>query len=542
MDRRKIRFAFINGPYGPHARMDSSYHFGQLSLASAIANDAELAKIADAEVKLFDANWLGPEQLLGKIASFQPDFIGLTVCDSRLEEIKRLLNRLSSALGNSRVILGGPMATFDPIEALSSLDAQILLRGECEKTLPLFLRIAANPESDAKAFDSVPGLFMKNCNGKILKFGRSGEIPRLSAEELDRHYVDWSMIVRAEADNGVKYPSIRFVSSRGCPRACTFCLRPLGSVFRAMSPEKITAEITNALKVFPRNVLLFDDDCFTYDAKRALELSKKFLETGLSRKLKTTIVTDVDSFFNESRQMRFELIDALNEMGVEEVLLGVENLSLDEIKRMRKGNYAPEEVISLCREFSKRKGAFVRIMQILSNIDTAPSNLLEHLLNSILLIKTCKNRCGVCIGPYTVAFKHTAVYSELEKRGLQGCIAEKMFVMPRDPLVRKTLLDVDGEIEKEEVFDSEPWSTTDPGVWKKNGLRILVKYLSTLLKNSANERELLEANTARNAANEKRLSELAALEKKFGAFKQSQPWIFGLLRDATGSPNKRELP
>jgi radical SAM superfamily enzyme YgiQ (UPF0313 family) len=78
------------------------------------------------------------------------------------------------------------------------------------------------------------------------------------------------------------HPFIALYSTRGCPALCTFCLWPQtfdGHRWRQRSVESVRDEVEWALDAFkPQGLkeIFFDDDTFTYNPKRMVEMSGAF--------------------------------------------------------------------------------------------------------------------------------------------------------------------------------------------------------------------------------------------------------------------------
>src|SRR5262245_66055329 len=78
------------------------------------------------------------------------------------------------------------------------------------------------------------------------------------------------------------HPYIAFYSTRGCPALCTFCLWPQtfdDHRWRQRSVEDVRNEVEWALDAFrPEGLqeIFFDDDTFTFNPKRMIEMSNAF--------------------------------------------------------------------------------------------------------------------------------------------------------------------------------------------------------------------------------------------------------------------------
>jgi len=92
------------------------------------------------------------------------------------------------------------------------------------------------------------------------------------------------------------------ISSRGCPYRCTFCLWPdvlYGHQFRARSPQNVVAEIEQAVRRFGHDEIYFDDDTFTIDRQRVLDICRLIRERGLEKEMEWIAQCRVDTVDRE---------------------------------------------------------------------------------------------------------------------------------------------------------------------------------------------------------------------------------------------------
>lgn len=136
------------------------------------------------------------------------------------------------------------------------------------------------------------------------------------------------------------HPYVSFYTGRGCPGRCTFCLWPqtiAGHKYRTKSPAVVIRELEEGKELFPgTREWFFDDDTFTADRERALEISK-----GL-KKLKLTWSC------NARANLDFATLKQLKQGGLRLLVVGFETGNAEILKRIKKG-----VTLDMSRQFVK---------------------------------------------------------------------------------------------------------------------------------------------------------------------------------------------
>lgn len=136
------------------------------------------------------------------------------------------------------------------------------------------------------------------------------------------------------------HPYISFYTGRGCPAKCTFCLWPQtigGHMYRAKSPKVVLREVEEGLELFPQaREWFFDDDTFTVDRDRVVEISK-----GL-KKLKLTWSC------NARANVDYDTLKELRKNGLRLLVVGFESGNQEILNRIRKGI-----TLDMARQFMK---------------------------------------------------------------------------------------------------------------------------------------------------------------------------------------------
>jgi len=83
-----------------------------------------------------------------------------------------------------------------------------------------------------------------------------------------------------------QYPYVSLYTGRGCPARCTFCLWPqvtTGHSYRTRSVSNVLEECAGLKRLFPdMKELFFDDDTFTADPARAVEIARGLGRLGIT--------------------------------------------------------------------------------------------------------------------------------------------------------------------------------------------------------------------------------------------------------------------
>ncbi len=125
------------------------------------------------------------------------------------------------------------------------------------------------------------------------------------------------------------HPYVSFYTGRGCPAKCTFCLWPQtigGHQYRHKSPAAVGREMEMAKELFPNvREFMFDDDTFTIDRERAIEISKQM------KRLKLTWSC------NARAHLDYDTLKQLRDNGLRLLLVGFESGNQEILNRIKKG-------------------------------------------------------------------------------------------------------------------------------------------------------------------------------------------------------------
>lgn len=216
---------------------------------------------------------------------------------------------------------------------------------------------------------------------------------------LGKKYVIYSKSVKV-------YKRIRWgflLTSRGCPYNCKFCSSNIrnsqGKFFRAMSAERVFRELSYMINKLGINAVSFEDDIFTMNRKRVVDLCNKIIQNKL--KFSWVISTRADCLDEE-------LIKLMKKAGCDGMAIGVESGSNRILKSMSKGEKVEEirEKLLLLRKLGVAVTANVIIGY--------PGETEVDLKKTLKLLK--ESRVLLVHAHYLTLYPDTLLYSEYKDK------------------------------------------------------------------------------------------------------------------------------
>lgn len=256
---------------------------------------------------------------------------------------------VKAALPECKILLIGSHVTYFHDKILAENPAvDAVCRGEFEITV----RELARAIDAGLDWSTVEGLSYRTADGQV-----AANPPRPLIEDLDalpfpaRHIV-LDQGYRAGIFSGTQPTAM--VSSRGCPFQCTYCLWPAtlyGHRFRARSAQNVVDEIDQILHKYGIDEIYFDDDTFTMDRQRVLDICRMIRERGL--KVSWIVQARVDTVDRE-------MLQTMKDAGCHYILFGVESGSPEMLKIMKKHINLDQVRVAfqLCSELGIKTQAF----------------------------------------------------------------------------------------------------------------------------------------------------------------------------------------
>jgi radical SAM superfamily enzyme YgiQ (UPF0313 family) len=285
------------------------------------------AAVKDEQVEILDMRI--DTNLVGKLETFKPDFVGITAytCDVRVaREVLREVKKYDACI---QTAVGGHHATLLPFDfALPFVD--VIFLGMSDFSFKEYVQVM-NERGDVKSVRNIA--LVKD---KDLFFTEQVPVdPNLDLLPAPARHLTFPY--RKYYRDFTKNRTGLIVTSRGCPFRCTFCAcwKIMKGKYFSRSPESIVEEYAGLPEEI--DLVCFADDNTLYNKScmaRFIELTK---ERHIKKKFMMyaradTIVKNVG------------LIEGLREIGLEYLLVGIESFRDDELDRLNKKTSAQMNV------------------------------------------------------------------------------------------------------------------------------------------------------------------------------------------------------
>jgi anaerobic magnesium-protoporphyrin IX monomethyl ester cyclase len=204
------------------------------------------------------------------INDWKPDFIGISIIITELEQTKKIMGIIREILPDVPVTFGGPWPSANPEEAIKTFGVDFVVIGEGELVFPKLIDTINKglPTDSISGTSSIVNGNVKINQGRYLTEDELNALPHPAWELLDhRLYAKMSSM----ACVGYR-PYMAIVTSRGCPYHCAYCHQTMGKVFRKRSAESVLAEMKELSSKCEIKEFEIIDDCFNLDRKRMYEI------------------------------------------------------------------------------------------------------------------------------------------------------------------------------------------------------------------------------------------------------------------------------
>jgi magnesium-protoporphyrin IX monomethyl ester (oxidative) cyclase len=230
---------------------------------------------------------LSNTEIAARIQKFQPKLVVISVPYSGWSTAAfAVAKTIKTADKNLKIALIGLHPSSRPNECLRQANVDFVVIGEQEITT---LELADTLEKDElQNLKNVKGLGFLENNKLVIT------APRPFIEDLNtlpfpaRHLLPMKEFFEAAKkipiSGNLKKPSIRMLTTRGCPYGCVFCSNNIvmGRKWRARSAENVVAEIEQIVKAYDIRQIDFLDDNIAFNRERLVKICNMLIEKRLN--------------------------------------------------------------------------------------------------------------------------------------------------------------------------------------------------------------------------------------------------------------------
>jgi hopanoid biosynthesis associated radical SAM protein HpnJ len=261
------------------------------------------------------------------------DLIIMSTSAPSFENDVKCIEAIKTLNPQAKIGFVGPHVTALPEETLRlSPSIDFVCRNEFDKTS---LQLA-----QGEPYDRIEGLSYHAADGTMCHTPDRERLKDLDSLPSVLPIYNRNLLIEKYFVGYLLHPYVSFYTGRGCQAKCTFCLWPQtigGDSYRARSPEVVIREIEQGKDLFPQVLEWFiDDDTFTQNRARAIEISKGFKRLNLTWSCNARVNTDYDTL----RQLKAN--------GLRLLVVGFESGNQDILNRIRKGT-----TLEMARDFMK---------------------------------------------------------------------------------------------------------------------------------------------------------------------------------------------
>jgi anaerobic magnesium-protoporphyrin IX monomethyl ester cyclase len=295
-------------------------HPYNLCLLSAMIQD-------EYDVAIIDANIdnLSMDEFVAIIQRENPDVVGISILTNEYSEAGHIAMKLVKEMNSDIVtVMGGVYATTTHSDIIKDQNVDYVVVGEGEYVFRELLGFL-NGRNDLPQ----RGITYRQ-DGKPVVGQRAAFIQELDALPIPAYEkVDYlryaNTIGRFSVDGPRELPYARMFTSRGCPVGCVFCQVEIisGKSFRARSPESVLNEMNWLKDTYGIKAVIFDDDNFFINRKRAKAIFDEMVRQRLSLKwngIAVPVFLLDEELLEIMKESGCQFIDLALESGVQRVL------------------------------------------------------------------------------------------------------------------------------------------------------------------------------------------------------------------------------
>lgn len=278
------------------------------------------------EVELVDCitKKMSREDTVEQVKTSAPDYVMGEITTSTYDYDLDTIRAIKRACPEVKLIIGGTHATVLSEQVMEQCpEIDVIVRQEYDFTLGEIMRAVGRLETVQGITYRKDGQIVKNPDRPWLEDMDS--LPFVS--QVYEKFLDVNDYFYAFA----RKPMIQIFSARGCPFHCNFCSYPesmSGRCFRRRSTKNFVDELEYIAKHMPYIQEIFiEDDTFTADRKRVMEICDEILARGL----------ELVWSCNTRADLPYEVMEKMKAAGCRLLVVGYESGNQNVLNETRKG-------------------------------------------------------------------------------------------------------------------------------------------------------------------------------------------------------------
>lgn len=389
-----MKVCFINPPfkskYGKFSRESRSPsigHSGVLYYPLWLIYAAALAEQDEFEIAFIDApaKRLDEKQTMERVKKEAAD-AKLFVLDTSTPSIYSDVAfgaKLKKHYSGSKVMLVGTHPSVMDVETLEMNGAiDFAARREYDS----IVLETARALRDGVPVSAVKGLtyreYADGAEGAVIKRNPdAGYIEDLDRIPMAAPFIRKYLDVRDYVFPAASYPAIQIFTGRGCPAHCSFCVYPQtlhGHRYRLRTPEHVAAEFRYIADHFPEvREVVIEDDTFTANRQRVLEICSLLIRDGLHKRLRWLC--------NARVNLDLETMRAMKKAGCHLIIPGFESYNEEILKNIKKGSN--RKLIDAYVSNARKAGLMIHACYMVGNQGETRQTM-ENTLRAAMRFKT----------------------------------------------------------------------------------------------------------------------------------------------------------
>lgn len=267
------------------------------------------------------------QQMVRAGAEFEPDIFGIQSFTFFHDRVIQLADGVKSACPGAAVVVGGPHAAGTRRRLFAGADSiDYGFSGEAEKGICELAELLEKGAEDK--LDTVSGLIWRN--GERVSVNPVQQVPCLD----DIPFPLWDQLSPLDYAHSAMgffapaFPTIPFITSRGCDKACSFC-QHLMKGLRHRSIGNCMEELGMLWDRFSISAFALLDQNFAFSESRVLEFCEALKQSGREYKWYCPNGVRLDS-------LTAEMVSAMRSAGCYSVAVGIESASPEVLRNMNK--------------------------------------------------------------------------------------------------------------------------------------------------------------------------------------------------------------